>query len=228
MKKKFLIFALIFAVVAILVVVAYFAFFKVDLKDLAIKNTSEMGEQCFSGKKDMTILKLMTGQRENPYSLNGKHEENKDFALLIFKTAETNVESPTYIININGTSYNGILEQNPYDNTFVADLGISVPQNAEITATVAIKNTEYEFELSNINSAWQISFEKAREIGIVALKEDLENCLKGKDLNCELYVKAITDTKGTLSSYFYHVSFIDSNGNSKGVVIDVNTGEILK
>ncbi len=228
MKKNILKFSIVFVLLIAIVLVLYFTVFKVDVQALANQSVSEMGKDCFFAKDDLSDVKLYTGQRENPYVLDGVHNDCQAFALLIFRTNEMGVEAPTYIAKINGTSYNGILEQNPYDNTFVADLEIEVPADAQIEVTIAIKDNEYNYTLANINKDWAISFEQAKSIGIEYLMEDIQKNVKGRNLDCEIYVKAITDSKGLLSTYYYYVSMIDKNGNSKGVVIDVQTGEIVQ
>lgn len=228
MKKKIIKYSILIALLCALVVGVYFAFFTVDSKTLAKNNVSEMGEHVFTAKEDCTSIKLYSGMRENPYSLNGVHEEMQNFALIIFRTDELNVESPTFIATIDGTSYNGILEQNPYDNTFVADLETSISQNSIVEICVTVKDSQYNYNLVNVNKDWAYTFNDALEIGLNELLNDIEMLISGKTLACELYVKAINDSVGTFDTFFYHVSYIDTNGNAKGVVIDVQTGQVIK
>lgn len=227
MKKGIIRFSLIFLIFAIIIIVIYFGFVKVDIRDLVNKNISEMGEFCFSAQNSISDVKIYTGKRENPYLLNGVHEQCKPFALLTFRTNELDVQSPTFIAQINDQSYNGILEQNPYDNTFVTDLEVCIPEDAQIKVTITIKNNQYEYDVKNINKDWNLTFEDAKNIGIEHLTNEIQKCKKGKKINAEFYVKAITDTNGLFDSFYYYVSMIDTEGNSHNIVIDVNSGEII-
>jgi hypothetical protein len=228
MKKKFLLFSAIFALLCFVVVAVYFIFFNVNINELAVQNVSEKGSSCYIANSGQASAKVYSGQREEPYVLDGKHNQMTDFTLIVFRTNQIGVDSPTFIIDINGEKYNGVLETNPYDGSFVSDLQIMVDNNATISLTVTVNDDSYNFEMQNVSGDWQISFDDAMDIGIQDLNSEISLCLNGKELNCELYVKAISDTNGNFDKFFYYVSYIDVNQNSNGVVIDVQTGEIIK
>lgn len=227
MKNKILKICIIVITIAIIVLIAVFAFVKPNAENLARQNVSEIDKVCYTSEQGIASLKIISGERENPYVINGSHENMQEFTLLIFRTDEINVQSPTFIATIDSQSYNGILEQNPYDNTFVVDLEKQISQNAQINVVITVGNHEYNFDMQNVSDEWKISYDEALNIAMEHFGEQVKQCIKGNDFNGELYVRIITDVTNTFDKFFYHVTLVDDAGQSQSVVIDVNTGEIL-
>lgn len=228
MKKKFITITLFIIVVLVIGVAVYFAYFKVDAKALAEKNISEMDKVCFTANNGMTQIKLISGTREDPYLLNGKSEKLKDFALIVFRTDEDGVESPTFTATINDKTFNGILEQNPYDNTFVVDLEQNVQNDANVNIKVTINNDTYNYDLVNTSKEWSVSSEQVKDIAVNYFMPQLQEHASYKGLDAEMFVRIISDNTGNFDKFFYHVTLNLPDGKMQSIIIDINSGEIIK
>ncbi|MGN1227279.1 MAG: hypothetical protein ACI4TX_01405 [Christensenellales bacterium] len=226
--KKILFYCIGMVIFCALVVVLYEAFFKVDPIKLAKANVSEKGN-CFfvDSTNDNVNLKVSSGTRENPYNLDGVHNEMKPFTLLIFKTTLNNISEPSYIATIDGVEYQGVLELNPCDNTYVTDLGVETKNNALISVTVYVNDMEFTFNPSNINLTWGLDFNEALNIGLNNMKGIIEGLIENRAFNGECYVKVISDPSGVLNIYYYYIGIVDISGNIYSVVLDTVDGKVL-
>lgn len=226
--KKILWFTLGMVVFCALIILCYELFFKVEPMKLAKNNVSENGVSFFvDSTNDNVNLKVSSGTRENPYNLDGVHNEMKPFTLLIFKTTLNGISDPSFTAQINGTEYQGVLELNPCDGTFVTDLGILLDNNAEINVTINVNDMEFTFTPTNLNSKWGLSFEEALDIGLENMKGIIEGLIENGKFNGECYVKVISDPSGVLNIYYYYIGIVDVSGNIYSIVLDTADGKIL-
>lgn len=228
-KRKILFFCLGMLILCAVAVVAYQFVFKVNPMELAKKSVSEMGTCYFvDNTNSLATLKVSSGIRENPYNLDGVHNEMQPFALLIFKTSITNAESPSYIATIDGVEYQGVLEFNPCDNTFATDLQISLNNTSNIKVSVQVNDNDFEFAPTNQNTTWVLSFSEALDKGLEEVKDTIKELTSKGKFNGECYVRVISDTACILKDFYYYVTVVDTNGNIYSVVIDCKSGEIIK
>ena len=227
MKKKILTIILSTIIVIVVAIAIYFAYFRVDAISLAHKNISEQDKVCYYANNGNSQVKLISGTREEPYVLNGKSEDSKEFALIIFCCDAQNVQNPTFVASIDDKSYNGILQNNPYDNTFVVDLEISVPENANINIKITINDETLNYEPTSMSKEWKISSEKALDIAIEHFSDIINQKASHKGLDAELYLRIISDANNAFDKFFYHATLTLSQNEAYSIVIDVNTGEII-
>lgn len=230
MSKKKRIFVYCFGMLLFIcaIIVVYQLFFKVEPIKLAKQNASEKGMCYFLDKtNDLATLSVYSGERENPYNLDGVHNATKAFTLILLRTNLLDVMQPTFSIKIDGVNYDGQLEYNPIDNTYYYDLGISVLNNSLIMGTVMVKDMEFSFTPTNQNTTWGIDFDEAFDIGLNSMKGVIENLVSNGKFDGETYVKVVTDNSGILDTYYYYVGIIDVDGNMYSVVLDTVDGKIL-
>lgn len=226
MKKiiKFVIFILLFCLI---VGISYNLFFKVDKENLAYNSISEIRYNYFTGADDLSHVNLSSGYRENPYNLDGLHEEMVPFGVMVIRTTLLDISEPSYKLNVDDKIYEGVMERNPLDGTYVCDIETFINADSEIRAEITITDKTYSFEFTCQSKLWNIDAEKAFKIAIDRLGDSAYRLINGKEFQGECYVKIVADPNNMLDIYYWYVNIIDRNGKSMAVVIDSSTGEIL-
>ena len=226
--KKICIYTIVMVLFSILVMVIYGAFFKIDPIKLAKANASEKGNCYFvDTTNENATIKVSSGTRENPYSLDGIHNDTKPFTLVIFKTTLNGITEPSYVATIDNTKYEGVLELNPIDNTYVCDLGVQTYNTSKIDITIKVNEYEFTFAPTNLSATFGITFEEALDLGLKEMYGVVSNLTEGNKFNGETYVKIISDPASNLNMYYYYVAVVDNAGNIYSVVLDTASGKKL-
>ena len=184
----------------------------------------------FAGSDDNFYATFCVGEREEPYGLDGVVNNKVPFGIVTFAKSDNKLleeEDYEFTIFINGEEVKGRIEKSPYDNTYSADIGRSVDDNAEISLNVEADGKSFSETLFNESKNFQISRERAIEIAGEGLKNEIAEMLKVEDNSCEAMVKILKDYSGETNRYFWYVGMVCSNGKTAGILIDVNTGEII-
>ena len=194
-----------------------------NLNDKVVKNLSEIRYNAFQYVSSGFKISFMSGEREDPYEYDGISNKKVDFGIItaVFKDFKGFNKIP-FKIELNGDVKEGLLEKNPFNSSYMADIGIKVKDDYKIK--VSLNNGDF-VELVNISNSWAINYEKALEIGINYTKDEILK-LKNNEA-AEFYLKIITDEEYLIDEFFWSFSFTDSNFKSTTVIIDVNSGEIL-
>lgn len=226
MKKiiKFTIFILIFCLV---VGIAYNLFFKVDKSKLAYSSISEIRYNYFTGKDDLSHVNLSSGYRENPYVLDGVSEELVPFGVVVFRTTLLGISEPSYLLKVDETIFEGVMERNPLDGTYVCDTETFINADSVVSLEIKIEDKVYPFNLTNKSSEWKIDAEKAFNISIETLADCVDKLIKGSEFQGECYVKIVTDPNNMLDIYYWYINIVDREGKTVAVVIDSSSGEVL-
>ena len=198
---------------------------KIDIKTCVLESCSEIRSVVFEAKTNDFRVSYTSGERENPYYYDGKSQPRCDFGIitLYFSALQAYIKVP-FEIDIDGRVSNGYLEKNPFNECYMLDLETKVQDSSRIK----IKIDEFEYvELQNLSSNWEIDYSEAIDVGIKELKSDFESLRVKNKLNCECYIKPITEESYSGSAYFWSFSFINQKLEKKYVVFDVNSGEML-
>ena len=119
-----------------------------DKKDIVLDNIAEVRYNIFSGENEFYVATFMSGERENPYVVNGICEKKIEFGMLSIKYKKQ--DSPVvaqYSLKIDDKIYNGNLEYNNYENTLMVDIQSVVNDDAKITLIVTTNKGEEKCEL---------------------------------------------------------------------------------
>ena len=73
--------------------------------ELCKQNLSEVRYNVFAGNTDNYTATFMSGKRENPYVVNGKHEKVVDFGLLTVTFTGDSPLTANYVLTINEINY---------------------------------------------------------------------------------------------------------------------------
>lgn len=227
-KKRVIFYSITMVVFCLIVAICYEMFFKVEPIKLAKLNVSEKGD-CFfvDNTNDNVKLIVSSGTRENPYNLDGVHNKMQAFTLLIFTTTINNISQPSFVATIDGIEYQGVLEFNPIDSSYVCDLGIKIKNSSLINAVVTINDLEFNFSPSNLNTVWGVDFDEAFDIGLKDMEKTINGLVKDGKFMGECYIKAVTDPTGLLNIYYYYVGIVDIEGNVYSVIVDTKDGKLI-
>lgn len=190
----------------------------------------EVRNNLFAGSDENFYATFCSGEREEPYNLDGVVNGKVEFGIItLAKNDNSKLKDDTYnfAITINGEIINGSLEKSPYDNTYSADIGKRVDDNAEISFGVNINGVKFEEVLYNESKNFKVTKEQAISIA----GEELKNVLKEmKDENGktkEAMVKILKDYSGETNKYFWYIGVVSADGKTAGILIDTQTGEIV-
>ena len=227
-RKKILLTLLSILVVAIVVITCVIMFgCKQSNYSLMQRNLSEYRKVLYVADTPNFYATFTTGKRENPYLLNGTSEKKVEYGVLTVKFNKEIYTQPTYTLLIDTIQYSGKLEKNPFDNTYVADIGREVSDAADINLKVVVEEINDNINMDNASVGWKINYKKALNIATEEFKDILPNYIVNNVLNAETYVKIVGSTDEELSNIYWYVSIICQNGDSFACIIDPNNGEIL-
>lgn len=167
---------------------------------------------------------ISVGEREQPYIIDGKHGQNVDFSLIVVKC---NFEVKDYEITVDfftDNQKNSVnLEFNPLNNTFMADLGIKLDENA--TYSLIYKNIAIEFNKSSDD--FKIDYKKAIDKSIEALGSAIDEYYSGDVFKGECYLKILNKPNDDFLQLYWIFTVIGENGNSNNVLIDLQNGDVV-
>ena len=122
-------------------------------------------------------------------------ENKKEFGVVtitFLKEIEDKNTLPSFVITINDMDFDGELELNPFDQTYVQDIETFVLDDATISIKVMWNNYSFESTLKNISKNFNINHSKALNIFIKEYKKDIKNLLKN-NVDFEVYIKILND-----------------------------------
>ena len=190
---------------------------------------SEVRYNLFECGNEEINIKFTSGFREEPYILNGKSENKKEFGVITVKFLNNIADKtslPEFIITISDMDFDGEFELNPFDQTYVADIETFVLDDASIHIKIIWQDYSFEEQMKNISKTFSCSHKDALNVFIKEFKKNIQNFIKtGTDF--EIYVKIINDPSLEIDKNYYYVCLITKTGESLSCVIDPNSSVIL-
>ncbi|MBR6778921.1 MAG: hypothetical protein IKM43_02070 [Clostridia bacterium] len=224
MKKKLLIFvALIVSVLSL----SACGKTKINIADYVIEERNQL----FTGQDSLYSATLSSGLREENYSLDGIVGNMIDFAVVTFMRLDSNPlanDTYRYNVTINEQNYTGTLEKSPYDNSYAIDLGVAVPADASVNVQITFTGYAFNQDLENTSVNFAVDKTTALNIANQTLEEEIKNITSDKNNKIEVVMKILKDySNSELKTYYWYVGIIATNGETLGVLIDANTGNII-
>ncbi|MBE5746421.1 MAG: hypothetical protein E7359_03955 [Clostridiales bacterium] len=202
---------------------------KSDFNNIINESLSEVRYNLFAASNEYIDVKFMSGFRENPYVLNGKSENKKEFGVITIKfLAEiiNKIGNPEFIITIEGMDFDGEFELNPFDQSYVQDIETFVLDSYEISIEITWQDFVFESDLTNISNSFNCNHKQALNIFTNTFKKDIEKLIK-QNTSFEIYVKIINDPSLDIDKNYFYVSLISSGGESFSLIIDPLNGKVL-
>ena len=199
---------------------------KIHIADYII----EERETLFTANDDLYNVSLCSGKRELNYNLDGVVNNLTDFAILsISRNNNKNMANDTYayIVTVNAENFTGFLTKSEIDNTYCSDLEIAIPADAVINVKISFTGYTFDKDLTNTSNSFAVDKDTALNIANEELCENVENLIKNKS-NIEVVTKILKDYSSVeLKNYYWYVGIVASNGETLGILIDSNTGNII-
>lgn len=190
---------------------------------------SEIRQNIFCGESDNFDVTFMSGYREKDYVINGYNTELIKFGIVTITVKNPNISTlnPAVALTIDTLRYESELEKNPFDGTYVADIGVVVDDDLpSISIKLFLGEVVEELTLNNLTTDWKVDSLKALKISCKTLSKELEPLID-KNFLGEVYIKIIKDTILDDGSYYWYVNFVSRNGIYHSTIIDPLTSEIL-
>ena len=194
-------------------------------------NMAEIRESVVFGRSDEMYVTIMSGEREGEYKLNGYATSLIPFGIITVDILQENTKDiegdMSYVLFVGTKKYSGVFEINPYNDTFVADIGEKIDITQNIRLDIKYNGREESLKLISPQSEWEIDHEKCLANFVDKYKEELKKFVINEVFEGECYIKIIDDWDEFGSEYYYYVSVIGRSGSSISVVISPKSGEIL-
>lgn len=218
--KKFMPYLLIF----LLFIIACLIFNLSYGKNSQVKLSSQIQYNYFSLKVDRYFAECYFGLRENNFEYDGISTEKVEYGIFKINLYGNNDYAKKINVNIkiNNNEKIYILEKNPFDNTFMCDIGKIYSD--EDTIEILVENVDDDYNtMQSISADWKINHNLALKNGFNYLKKFI---FQNKN-NCECYLTIIYNNGDAETSYFWAFKVITTNSKSKLVVITPDNGDIV-
>lgn len=200
-----------------------------NLSKIMQKSLSEVRYNLFTASNEFINVKFTSGFREDPYVLNGKSENKKEFGVITVKFLGETINkngNPEFIITINEMDFDGEFILNPFDQSYVQDIETFVLDDYEIFIKIKWQDFEFESKLINISNSFNCNHKQALNIFTNEYKKNIEKLIKQNTI-FETYVKIINDPSLDIDKNYFYVCIISSKGESFSVIIDPMSSKIL-
>lgn len=195
-----------------------------NVKSDVLNNLSDVRYSVFVGQSDGVVANLMCGMRENPYSYDGKSNKKTEFGVITVFFKNRPSEDLHYSLSVGKSSYAGVLEENPYNHSFMADIQKIVDGEG---VYLKIEGVVDGMQLMPESKDWAVQYDKALDIAYEVLEEKLMGLYSSRRFCGECYLKIVLDQSSIDNPYYWCFMYVGQNGESGSVIIDVNSGEVL-
>jgi len=192
-------------------------------------NIAECREFVMVAKDDRFSISLACGEREIDYKMDGYANELIPFGVITVTVCNIEgfvVDGSRFILYVGTEKYSGNFEQNPFDKTLVADIGVIVDKNKNISIDVLSGEEKYSLKFNKVDEDWCVNKEDCVKILIEQYKKQLKSFCNDV-FEGEVYIKIIDDYDNMSSDFYYYVSVIGRGGSSLNILISPKTAEVL-
>lgn len=193
-------------------------------------NTAEVRKYLLEAKDEQMNVSLILGLREKNYIVNGYATDLIEFGVLTFEFSDYgNIDksSASYELLVGTQKFAGILQENPFDQTLVADIKKMIEPTKKVTAKIISGDFSKEIELKYINKDWKVDSDDVYEIVAKKMKNELSQLSNKNTFEGEVYIKIINDADINVSDYYWYVSIIGRGGKRLSLIISPKTKEIM-
>lgn len=199
-----------------------------NIFNMALNNIAEVRELMFVGETNNINVSLISGHREQDYVVNGYSTDLIEFGVLTFQILSNNIMPQTvnYVLTIGTTRYDGVLEHNPYNDTYVCDIQKAVKTGQTIYAKIIAGEFVESVELFLVTTNWVLDYKDALKTACSELNNELKSFVVNEQFCGECYIKILNDNELT-NTYYWYVNFVSRDGKNYAVIVDPITAEIL-
>lgn len=199
---------------------------KLNINDYVI----EKREGLYTACDELYCVSLSTGTRESNYNFDGIVNEMVPFGVLTITRADSLPlanDTYSYLVSINDQTYSGFLKK-ASENSYSADLEVKPETDAVINVQISFTGYTFNKDLENTSSLFQVDSDSALKLAQEQLIENIEDILSDKNVKIEVVMKTMRDySNHELKNYYWYVGVISTNGDTLGILLDANSGEII-
>lgn len=187
-------------------------------------NMSEITKIYFTAQTDKASANISVGEREEFYIIDGKHGKNLDFSLISLKFENLLPENQIEVkVNINNVSTNVLLELNPANHYYMADLGYKLNENDNISLNY--KDITLNFE--NVSQDFEVDYNQALKIAKEELGDNINNYYQNSQFKGEGYLRILAGQDEENQGLFWVLTIVGENGQKNDIVISVIDGKVI-
>ncbi len=191
----------------------------------------EKREQLFTAHDQIYSVSFSTGMRETQYNFDGIVNEMVPFGVLTLTRNDNHAlpnDTYSYIVRIDDQNYSGFLTKSNSDNSYSADLEVATTGSENIVVKISFTGYTFDQTLENTTNTFQVDSNSALNIAQRELKENINDLLSDKNIKIEVVMKIMKDySSEDLKRYYWYVGIVSTNGNTMGILIDANNGDII-
>ena len=186
-----------------------------SLDNLCKNNISEIRETEYEGFDQDFWVSFSCGKRENPYVIDGKKGDMIDYGVikLVFFNFENNFNLNFFSLSINNDDYIVDLEQNPFDNSLMADIKIKATENSYIFANVKYNDIEKIVKLEEFTKNFKINNINALSIFVNTYREVILSSVKNNDLLGEFHISILEKVAFDKNIKYWYINFFNGKQN---------------
>jgi|GEM_PF-2973058 hypothetical protein len=199
--------------------------------DLAKENISEVRYNLFAASTDEVSATLMTGEREDPYILDGIANDLVDFGIIdvTFKEDTTDyVGTPTFRLTVGDNFIDGELEESPFEKDYIADIKTQVDTENQVFLLVEWNDLYQTLEMNPVSPDWECDWEASLELAIEEIEgRNFNRLVENGELKAEVHVMIVAEPEVSEDTYYWYVNIYGRDGSRVTIVIDPTNCEIL-
>ncbi len=198
----------------------------VNLADYIIEDRNTL----YTAEDDLYKLSFSSGLREENYSLDGVKGNMIEFGIISFSRLDNDPmanDNYSYRIVINDQEFTGTLEKSETSNSYSTDIGVQAKPDDVITVQVNFTGYTFNKELANTSKGFSVDRNTALDLANNELKDTLAEITKDKNNQFEVIMKILNDYSGEEKHFYWYVGVITTNGETLGVLIDANSGDVI-
>lgn len=186
---------------------------------------SEIQNNLFVAEDAEFKVTFATGKRENPYSVDGSAGELVSYGVLTaFRVGETlKSHEANFKLLISGKEYQAKFEVNPFDQSFVFDIGTECGDTDIISVNIFVDNKQFDYALVNSLNDSDARAEAICEVAKGEMKSCLSSLNKVNGVKAEIYVRLIASSGRAL----WYVSAVFDDGHVVAIVVSPSSKEVL-
>ena len=186
---------------------------------------SELREQLLVGSSDGFSAELISGYREQPFSIDGERAEITDYALLTVTPVDfTSSASLKVKIVTPGAVIAGEAVRHPFENSYSFEVFQKI--NCD-TVNLSVDGFG-QAELKSVKKGEEISASRALEIALDNQQNAISEYKNGSKFTGEIFIRLINNPLGEQDKCYWYVSLVPKAEPERiiAVLINVVSGEV--
>lgn len=226
MKKK------VFLLAAMLILAAFVFAACSNINQAINDNISEIYHGVYEGSSDKASVKVITGEREKDFAMDGKSGRKVVFCVITL-SPETGFSLPEgdskygYSFSFGGKPYEGEFTSDNVGGKPTAEIQTNLGNVPEFKITVRAGDTETEITVTSKMGADIITYTQALDLAKQEFKNELEALYENGNLGCEIFIRYINSAGSSESDYLWYVAFLQPDKTFFAVLVDPVSSAIL-